>query len=203
MISQVTHGSGDHIFSLVLVTGSATTTPIVMKLTGNKKFTNVVHCGATGGLPTWKNCWLFRAPPPPPPPPPKRQPNSFNCWIPLSLCGNLLRSTPIFLTPAYGSFVQHAVLTFVTLFRCTRAFLLVLLMGSATKPHCHDIAGNKRFRKVEHCSDTGAPHLEEFLAVTARFKPPPRQCNDWIPLGLCANLLMSPSYQHNACLHDT
>ena len=54
-----------------------------------------------------------------------------------------------------------------------------------------------------HCSETGgAPHLEELLAATARLKPPPRQCNNWIPLGLCENLLRSPSYQHDACLHD-
>ena len=40
-----------------------------------------MHCSENGGLPTWKNSWLI--------PPPKRQPNSFNCWIPIGWCALL------------------------------------------------------------------------------------------------------------------
>ena len=52
----------------------------------------------------------------------KRQPDSFNCWIPLGWCGNVLRSPPYFNDPRIWQFVKFAVLTFVNVFRCTRTF---------------------------------------------------------------------------------
>ena len=71
--------------------------PIVAVIVGNKRFRKVVHCNETGRS-------RFK-------PPPKRQPNSFNYWIPLGWCGNLLRSPPYFHDPCIWQFVQFAVLT--------------------------------------------------------------------------------------------
>ena len=52
--------------------------PIVMIIATSKRFSNVVHCSETGVLPTWTLALTahFKTSL-------KRQPNSFNCWIPL------------------------------------------------------------------------------------------------------------------------
>ena len=63
--------------------GQCHKTPIVTIIVGNKRFRKVVHCSETRGLPTWKNFWLLQ-----PVSLPKKQPNRFNCWIPLGWCGN-------------------------------------------------------------------------------------------------------------------
>ena len=93
--------------------------PIITTIVGTKRFKKVVHCSETWGLPTRKNFWLLQ---PVSNYPPKRQPNSFNCWILLGWCGNLFRSPPYFHDPCIWQFVQFAVLTFVTVFRCTQKF---------------------------------------------------------------------------------
>ena len=72
--------------------------------------------------------------------------------------------------------------------------MLVTFVIGADEWQCHKnhiftvIVGTKRFKKVVHCSETGgAPHLEEFLALTARFKSPPKRqpnsFNCWMLLG--------------------
>ena len=69
---------------------------------------------------------------------------------------------------------------------CWLRLSLVPMMGGAQKkPILTIIVGNKRLRKVVE---------EEYLAVTPRFKPPPKRqpnsFNCWIPLGWCGNLLI-------------
>ena len=104
---------------------------IVTIIVGIKRLRKVVHCSETGGLPTWKNFWLLQ---PVSNHPRKRQPNSFNCWIPLSWCVNLLRSFPYFHDPCIWPFVQFAALKFITAFGCSPdIFWLVLVKGTATK----------------------------------------------------------------------
>ena len=91
-----------------------------------------MHCietgGGGGGLPTWKNFWLLQ---PVSNHPPKRQPDTFNCWILFSWCGNLFRSPPYFHDPCIWQFVQFAGLTFASL-DVPGNFL-----AGAGEGHCH------------------------------------------------------------------
>ena len=74
--------------------------PIVTIIIGTKRFKKVVHCSETGGLPTWKNCWLLQ--------PVSNHPRKDNLIV--SIVGShsagvetFLDHPHIFMTPAYGS----------------------------------------------------------------------------------------------------
>ena len=77
--------------------------------------------------------------------------------------------------------------------------MLVTFVIGADEWQCHKnpivtiIIRTNRFKRVVHCSETGGgPRLEEFLALLARFKPPPKRqpnsFNCWFLLGWCGNL---------------
>ena len=89
--------------------------PIVKIIIGTNRFKKVVHCNETRGLPTWKNFWLLQ--------PVSNHPRKDNLTVStLGWCGNLFGSPPYFHDPCIWQLVQFAVLTFVTMFRCTRKF---------------------------------------------------------------------------------
>ena len=93
--------------------------PIVTIIIGTNRFKKVVRCSETGGAPDLEEFLALTARFKPPP---KRQPNSFSCWFLLGWRGNIFGSPPYFHDPCTWQFVQFAVLTFVTVFRCTRKF---------------------------------------------------------------------------------
>ena len=110
----------DMLFTFVIGAndGQCHKNPIVTIIVRNKRFRKVVHCNETGGLPAWKFSGSYI----PFQTTPKRQPNNFNCWIPLGWCGNPLRSPPYFHDPCIRQFVQFRFI-----------FWLVLVKGTATK----------------------------------------------------------------------
>ena len=87
------------IFVIGADDGQCHNNTIVTIIVGNKRFRKVVHCSQKWGGATWMNLWLLQ----PVSNHPRRQPNSFNWWIPLGWCGNPLTSPQYFHDPAYGS----------------------------------------------------------------------------------------------------